>query len=221
MNISSDWNNFLSDEFDKIYFKKLESFVESEYQSKTIYPPYNDIFRAFNLLTPNKIKVVIIGQDPYHGENQANGLAFSVASNVKIPPSLKNIFKELVEDIACSYPQNGDLTKWAREGVFMINSVLTVRQSSANSHKGKGWEVFTDSVISKLSKEFKNIVFILWGTPSQKKEYLIDKDKHLILKAPHPSPLSAYRGFFGSKPFSQANRYLKKHKIKEIDWSLN
>ena len=221
MNLNSDWKEFLSDEFQKSYFLELQSFIQDEYARKTIYPAQENIFRAFNLLTLDKVKVVIIGQDPYHGKGQGNGLAFSVYENIKIPPSLKNIYKELVDDIECPIPLNGDLSSWAEQGVLMINSVLTVEEAKPNSHKGKGWEIFTDRVIEKLSLDFENIVFILWGGPSQKKEVLIDSVKHLILKAPHPSPLSSYRGFFGSKPFSQINEYLKRHQKKEIEWCLS
>jgi len=221
MTLNNDWSLFLDTEFQKDYYTNLLKFIEDEYSRKTIYPNYKDIFRAFNLLPLSKVKVVIIGQDPYHGPNQANGLAFSVTSNVKVPPSLKNIYKELVDDTNCGIPMNGNLTVWAEQGVLLINSVMTVEKAAAHSHKNKGWEVFTDSVIGKLSSEYENIVFILWGGPSQKKEQLIDMSKHLVLKAPHPSPLSSYRGFFGSKPFSKTNDYLKIHNRKEINWCLS
>jgi len=221
MKLNLEWSDFLDEELNSSNFKNLQIFLKEEYKLKTIFPNYEDIFRAFNLITPQDVKVVIIGQDPYHGINQANGLAFSVYKQCKIPPSLKNIFKELVDDIGCTYPLNGDLTKWSKEGVLLINSVLSVEQAKANSHKNIGWEIFTNSVIKKLSDDFKNIVFILWGNPSQKKEVLIDSTKHLVLKAPHPSPLSSYRGFFGSKPFSQSNHYLKENNKKEIDWCLS
>jgi len=220
MLLNNEWNSFLSDELTLDYFLSLKKFIDTEYETKTIFPEYKNIFRAFNLLSPSKVKVVIIGQDPYHGLNQANGLAFSVCDRCKIPPSLKNIFKELVDDINCQTPANGNLTAWAEQGVFLINSVFTVVESEANSHKNRGWEIFTDSVIKKLSLTQENIVFILWGAPSQKKANLIDESKHLILKAPHPSPLSSYRGFFGSKPFSQSNEYLKLHSKEEIEWCL-
>ena len=221
MTLNNDWSIFLDNEFKKNYYINLLTFIKNEYETKTIYPKEDDIFRAFNLLPLTKVKVVIIGQDPYHGRNQANGLAFSVTSNVKVPPSLKNIYKELCDDISCDIPMNGDLTSWAKQGVLLINSVLTVEHASPNSHKKMGWELFTDSVIKKLSDEYENIVFILWGGPSQKKEGLIDESKHLVLKAPHPSPLSSYRGFFGSKPFSKTNNYLKLHKKEEINWCLS
>lgn len=221
MKLTIEWQKFLNDEISSDSFKNLTKFIDFEYKTKIIYPRYENIFRAFNLLYPSKIKVVIIGQDPYHRENQANGLAFSICDNCKIPPSLKNIFKELIDDMGCQYPYNGNLSSWAEQGVLLINSVLTVIESQANSHKGKGWEVFTDSVIKKLSFEYKNIVFILWGIDSQKKEKFIDKAKHLILKAPHPSPLSSYRGFFTSKPFSKTNRYLQQNNKTKINWCLN
>ena len=220
MVLDKAWSAFLEDELQKDYFLELKSFVLDAYETKEIYPKYENLFYAFHLLSPDKVKVIIIGQDPYHGPNQANGLAFSVAKGQKIPPSLSNIFQELVSDIGCGYPQNGDLTPWAKEGVLLINSVLSVEKSSPNSHKDKGWEIFTNSLITKLSVKFTHLVFILWGAPSQKKESLIDAKKHLILKAPHPSPLSAYRGFFGSAPFSKTNNYLKEHQIPEIAWCL-
>jgi len=220
MFLNNEWSSLLDDEIQSAYFKKLQVFIDNEYKTKIVYPKYENIFRAFNLISPKEVKVVIIGQDPYHGINQANGLAFSVCNECKIPPSLKNIFKELMDDMKCNTPINGNLTKWSKEGVLLINSVLTVLQSQANSHKNMGWETFTDSVIKKLSLECENIVFILWGSPSQKKESFIDTTKHFVLKAPHPSPLSSYRGFFGSKPFSQANEYLKSNNRGEIDWCL-
>ena len=221
MILNDNWQIFLDNELQQNYFIKLQKFIDIEYKTKTIFPKYENLFRAFNLLMPEDVKVIILGQDPYHGTNQANGLAFSVLDKVKIPPSLKNIFKELNNDIGCSIPNNGDLTLWANNGVLLINSVLSVEESKPNSHRNKGWEIFTDSVIKQLSNEFDNLVFILWGNPSQKKELLIDAKRHLILKAPHPSPLSSYRGFFGSKPFSKTNTYLKQYCKKEIDWCLN
>ncbi|MEA2073674.1 MAG: uracil-DNA glycosylase [Campylobacterota bacterium] len=220
MILNDEWNRFLEEELEKEYYKKLIEFVDLEYKTKTVYPKYENIFRAFNLLSPSEVKVVIIGQDPYHGPNQANGLAFSVSPISKIPPSLKNIYKELIDDIGCQVPANGDLTSWANQGVLLINTVLTVVDSQANSHRARGWEDLTNSVIKKLSNKQSNIVFILWGSPSQKKEILIDEEKHCVLKAPHPSPLSAYRGFFGSKPFSKANDYLKRNKLGTINWCL-
>ncbi|MCK9473948.1 uracil-DNA glycosylase [Sulfurimonas sp.] len=221
MVLNNDWYIFLEDELSKDYFIKLQKFIDLEYETKTVFPKYENIFRAFNLLPLDDVKVVIIGQDPYHGHNQANGLAFSVCNECRIPPSLVNIFKELHDDVNCSMPKEGNLTKWAEQGVLLINSILSVVEAQPNSHKNIGWERFTDSVISRLSHRYENLVFILWGNPSQKKEGLIDMHKHLILKAPHPSPLSSYRGFFGSKPFSQSNFYLKSHSKKEINWCLS
>ena len=220
MILNDDWHIFLQDELDKEYFIDLEKFIDNEYKTKMVFPPQENIFRAFNLLELDKVKVVIIGQDPYHGLNQANGLAFSVSSNSKLPPSLKNIYKELVDDIGCNYPGDGNLTQWAEQGVLLINSVLTVVQAQANSHKNRGWEIFTNSVIKKLADEYENIVFILWGSAAQKKGALIDKTKHLIVSSVHPSPLSSYRGFFGSKPFSKVNSYLEKKGIEKIEWCL-
>ena len=221
MLLTNEWKDFLNDEIHKEYFMKLIKRVYLEYKSKTIFPNYENIFRAFNLVKPSEVKVVIIGQDPYHGLNQATGLAFSVCPKCSIPPSLKNIYKELVDDIGCKYPKNGDLTQWAKEGVLLINAVLTVEQGRANSHKELGWQKFTDAIIKKLSEEKEHLVFILWGGPSQKKEFFIDTTKHCIIKSPHPSPLSAYRGFFHSKPFSKSNAYLRAHNKKLIDWCLD
>ena len=221
MFLAQEWKEFLNDEIHKRYFIELLKKVSLEYKLKRVYPSYENIFRAFNLVKPSEVKVVIIGQDPYHGLNQATGLAFSVCATCTIPPSLKNIYKELVDDIGCGYPKNGDLTQWAQEGVLLINAVLTVEQGKANSHKDFGWQKFTDAVIKKLSDEKEHLVFILWGAPSQKKEILIDKKKHFVVKSAHPSPLSAYRGFLGSKPFSKTNEYLIAHKKKPIDWCLN
>ncbi|MBL4888366.1 MAG: uracil-DNA glycosylase [Flavobacteriaceae bacterium] len=221
MNLNAKWSFFLEDELKKQYFTDLIYNIDNEYKSKKIFPNYEDIFRAFNLISPDKIKVIIIGQDPYHGLNQANGLAFSVSKKCKIPPSLKNIFKELSDDIGCDISLHGDLTSWAKQGVLLINTTLTVQEAKANSHKDFAWDVLTNSIIKRLSLNYKNIVFILWGSVSQKKELFIDSDRHLVLKAPHPSPLSSYRGFFGSKPFSKSNEYLIIHKKKEINWCLS
>ena len=220
MTLNRDWSLLLDDELNKDYFIKLQYIINEEYKLHTVFPDYNDIFRAFNVLSPEDVKVVIIGQDPYHGVNQANGLAFSVCDECKVPPSLQNIFKELHDDLGCEIVKNGNLTKWAEQGVLLINSVLTVVKSKPTSHNGLGWEIFTDSIIKKLSQNYKNIVFVLWGKPAQKKSLLIDKRKHLIITSPHPSPLSAYRGFFGSKPFSRANIYLSKHGKRAIDWCI-
>ncbi len=221
MKLNKEWSLFLDEELNSNTFNQLYKFINEEYKTKTLFPKFENIFRAFNLLTPSEVKVVIIGQDPYHSENQANGWAFSVYKECKIPPSLKNIFKELRDDTFCKEPKNGNLEKWSDSGVLLINSVLTVESGKAHSHKNKGWELFSDSIIKKLSLEYENIVFILWGNPSQKKALLVDASKHLILKAPHPSPLSSYRGFFGSKPFSRTNEYLDKHGKVKIDWCLN
>jgi uracil-DNA glycosylase len=219
--IDVSWKNVLEDEFTEDYFSRLKSFLIKEKESHKVFPSNKDIFRAYNETKFQDVKVVIIGQDPYHGENQAHGLAFSVLDGTKFPPSLVNIFKELHDDIGCDFPKSGDLSKWSKQGVFLINTVLTVRAHSAGSHKGKGWENFTNATIRAISKNLTHVVFILWGKPAQAKEKLIDKSKHFILKAPHPSPLSSYRGFFGSKPFSQANKYLQEYGRDTIDWCLN
>ncbi len=221
MKLDNTWKSSLEDELNKKYFIDLMAFVEQEQKTQTIFPLNDNIFNAFSLTPLGKVKVVILGQDPYHGEGQGHGLAFSVLDGVAFPPSLRNIFKEYSSDLGYETPFSGNLTRWAEQGVFMINAVLTVRSGEANSHKGKGWEVFTDAVIKKISDERENIVFILWGKPAQLKNKLIDESKHLVLKAPHPSPLSSYRGFFGSKPFSQVNTYLKEHNISPINWKLD
>ncbi len=218
--IDSGWSELLCDEFKKPFFIELESFLEHEEKKHIIFPDHDRIFEAFNLTSFDHLKVVILGQDPYHGEGQAHGLAFSVQDGVAFPPSLRNIFQEYSSDLGYETPRSGDLTKWAQEGVFLLNTVLTVRKSEAHSHKKIGWEVFTDSVIKMISDEKEHVVFILWGKPAQTKIRLIDESKHCILKAPHPSPLSCYRGFFGSKPFSKTNTYLRINHITEIDWKL-
>ena len=215
--IKNNWKNLLNDEFQKDYFKKLMAFIKNEYENKTIYPSKELIFNAFNLCPFNNVKVIIIGQDPYHQENQAQGLCFSVPDDVKIPPSLRNIFKEIKNDIN-KQKTSGNLTNWAKQGVFMINATLTVEKDNAGSHQKKGWETFTDEIIKLLNKEKNNLVFILWGAFAQKKAELIDKNKHLILKSVHPSPLSASRGFFGNNHFSKTNEYLIKHNLPPIDW---
>tara|TARA_B100001115_G_C15818986_1_gene406979 strand:+ start:77 stop:751 length:675 start_codon:yes stop_codon:yes gene_type:complete len=220
VNIDSSWKTVLVDEFTKNYFTDLRNKVRMEYNSNVIYPPPTKIFNAFNLTPFNKVKVVVVGQDPYHGENQAHGLSFSVENGIKIPPSLNNIFKELKSDLKVSLPNSGNLSSWAEQGVLMLNSVLTVRSGVANSHKNIGWEIFTENIINIISSELNNIVFILWGRQAQEKIKIIDIKKHLILKSAHPSPLSAYNGFFGCKHFSKCNAYLKKWNKKEIDWSL-
>ncbi|MCM8537086.1 MAG: uracil-DNA glycosylase [Lentisphaeraceae bacterium] len=208
------WRKALNETLESNTFKKLTAFLEDEYNTQTIYPPEKDVFTAFNLTPLDEVKVVILGQDPYHGPNQAHGLAFSVKSPCKPPPSLKNIFKEL--DIN---PTQGDLTSWAQQGVFLMNTVLTVRASQAHSHKNQGWEEFTDAVIHTLLKRSKPIIFVLWGAPAQKKKELIEAH-HYILESPHPSPLSAYRGFFGCGHFQTINKILREKKEKEINWQL-
>lgn len=192
----------------------------SEYKTQRIFPKSTDILNAFDFTPLEKVKVVILGQDPYHGEGQANGLCFSVHKDVEIPPSLVNIYKELHDDLGLKIPNNGDLTKWAREGVMLLNTVLTVRAHQANSHRGIGWEQFTDAAIKTLAEQDRPMVFILWGGPARSKKVLIHNPKHLVLESPHPSPLSAYHGFFGSRPFSRANAYLKKCGIEPIDWQI-
>ena len=207
-------------EFRKPYYAKLYQFVNDEYNNGQVFPPANDIFNAFHYTPLSQVKVVIIGQDPYHNVGQAHGLCFSVKPDVDIPPSLVNIYQELHEDLGCKIPNNGYLVKWAKQGVLMLNTVLTVRAHQANSHRGKGWEEFTDAAIRALNKQDRPIVFILWGRPAQMKKSMLDNPKHLILEAPHPSPLSAYRGFFGSKPFSQTNNFLIANRIIPIDWQI-
>ncbi len=218
--ITNDWLNVLKDEFKKPYYKRLFDFVREEYKTRQIFPPADDIFNAYHLTPFKDVKVVIIGQDPYHNVGQAHGLCFSVAKDVDIPPSLVNIYKELHDDLGCYIPNNGFLEKWAKEGVLLLNSVLTVRAHQANSHQGKGWEEFTDATIRALNEVDRPIVFLLWGAPAQKKAAMLNNPKHLILKAPHPSPLSAYRGFFGCKHFSKTNEFLKENGLKPIDWQI-
>lgn len=207
-------------EFEQDYYKKLHSFVEAEYESKTIFPPRQDIFRALNLCDYEDVKIVILGQDPYHELHQANGLAFSVYPGVKIPPSLVNIYKELHADLNTSIPNHGDLTKWAKQGVLLLNNVLTVEQGKANSHAGKGWEIFTLNLVKALNAREKPLVFILWGNNARSKKQYIDTTRHLVLESAHPSPLSAHRGFFGSRPFSKANDFLIKNNMAPIDWQI-
>lgn len=218
--IGNNWDEILKEEYEKAYFKNLMAFLDKEYEKEKIYPPRDEIFNGLKLTDYEDVKVVILGQDPYHGKDQGNGLAFSVNKDVKIPPSLRNMFKELISDLNIDPPNNGDLTKWAKEGVLLLNTVLTVRDSKANSHRNKGWEIFTDEIIKALNKRDKPMVFILWGRNSQEKEKLITNNNHYIIKSAHPSPLSAYRGFFGSKPFSKTNEFLKRESMKIIDWEL-
>ncbi len=217
--IADSWKNILQQEFDKTYFKELTEFVKSEYQQHICYPKGSTIFAAFDYCSFDDLKVVIIGQDPYHGPNQANGLCFSVKDGIAHPPSLINIFKEISTDLNIPYPQNGNLEKWAKQGVLLLNATLTVRAHEAGSHQKKGWETFTDEVIKQISKEKKDVVFLLWGGFAKKKSKLIDKKKHHILESGHPSPLSANRGYwFGNKHFSKTNAFLKSIHKKEIDW---
>lgn len=217
--IHSSWKSVLSEEFEKPYFENLINFVKSEYVAKTCYPKGNQIFSAFDHCHFDDVKIVIIGQDPYHGPNQANGLCFSVNDGVPFPPSLQNIFKEISSDLNRPIPASGNLERWADQGVLLLNATLTVRQSEAGSHQKKGWETFTDAVIRKVSEEKENVIFLLWGGFAQKKASLIDSKKHLILNSGHPSPLSANRGFwFGNKHFSKANDYLKSIGKEEINW---
>lgn len=218
--IHDSWKEALKSEFDHAYMSELKAFLVEEKKYRTIYPRGSEIFNAFNSTPFGNVKAVILGQDPYHGPDQAHGLSFSVRHGTAFPPSLQNIFKELVDDIGCPYPQSGDLTHWAKEGVLLLNTLLTVRAGEAFSHKEHGWERFTDHVIATLSEQREHIVFILWGAPAGKKAALIDEQKHFIIRSPHPSPLSAYRGFFGSKPFSRTNEYLKTRGIEPIDWRL-
>ena len=218
LNFSNDWSTLLNDELDKSYFKLLVDFLDTQYLNETIYPPRNELFSAFELTPYSSLKVVILGQDPYHQFGQANGLAFSVKDGIKIPPSLKNIYKEIEASTGAPMPSNGNLTRWAKQGVLLLNTVLTVRDSHAGSHRGKGWEVFTDSVIALLNQHSEPIIFMLWGSDAQKKAQLISNTQHTILTAPHPSPLSAYRGFFGCNHFVQANEFLQKMGKVQIEW---
>ncbi|MFT4856270.1 MAG: uracil-DNA glycosylase [Algoriphagus sp.] len=206
--IETSWRKALNHKFIEKPFNGLIEFIKNEYQEQTVFPPGEDIFNAFNFCPLNEVKVVILGQDPYHGPGQAHGLSFSVKPGIPFPPSLLNVFKEIKTDLSIDMPPNGDLTRWANQGVFLLNATLTVRAYEAGSHQGKGWEEFTDEVIRVIDRTQSNVVFMLWGNFAQKKSGLIDSSKHLILKAPHPSPLSSYRGFFGAKHFSKANEYL-------------
>ncbi len=218
--ISNDWQDALREEFRKPYYAKLYKTIKEEYSSRVIFPPSEDIFNAFHYTPLHEVKVVILGQDPYHNVGQAHGLCFSVKPDVEIPPSLVNIYQELHDDLGCYIPNNGYLVKWAKQGVLMLNTVLTVRAHQANSHRGIGWEEFTDAAIRALNEQNRPIVFILWGRPAQMKKSMLGNPNHLILEAPHPSPLSAYRGFFGSRPFSKTNNFLKEHGIEPIDWQI-
>jgi uracil-DNA glycosylase len=216
--IESSWKEVLQPEFEKEYFKQLTEFVRKEYKTKKIFPPGSLIFNAFDLCPYNKVKVVIIGQDPYHGPGQANGLCFSVNDGVDFPPSLVNIYKEIENEYAKQMPKNGDLSSWAKQGVLLLNAILTVQAHMPCSHQGKGWETFTDAVIRILAEKKEHLVFLLWGSYAQQKGLYIDTNKHLVLKSPHPSPLSAYRGFIGNRHFQLANQYLKEHGMSGIEW---
>ncbi|CUX45096.1 uracil-DNA glycosylase [Clostridium sp. C105KSO13] len=218
--LSGDWYEALKGEFKKPYYKQLFVRVNEEYRTHKIFPPANDIFNAFHLTPLKNVKVVILGQDPYHNDGQAHGLCFSVKKGVDIPPSLVNIYKELQDDLGCMIPNHGCLTKWAEQGVLMLNTVLTVRAHQANSLRGIGWEAFTDAAIEVLNEQDRPIVFILWGGPAQKKRAMLNNPMHLILQAPHPSPLSAYRGFFGSRPFSRTNKFLEENGEEPVDWQI-
>jgi len=218
--LGNDWDIVLKDELNKDYFKVLLDKVKSLYNEKIIYPKQTDLFKAFRNTSYKNTKVVILGQDPYHGENQAEGLSFSVKVGVKQPPSLQNIFKELHDDLGCAIPSHGSLVKWSEEGVLLLNTVLTVEKDKAASHKDLGWETFTDAVIKKLNEKEEPIVFILWGSFARNKKILITNPKHLVLESAHPSPFSAYNGFFGSKPFSKTNLFLKKNNLEPIDWEI-
>ena len=216
--IEDSWKQHLAAEFEKPYFGELVNFVRQEYAQYRIYPPGNLIFNAFNLCPFDKVKVVILGQDPYHGPGQAHGLCFSVNDGVPFPPSLQNIFKEVSNDTGKPVPQSDNLTRWAQQGVLLLNTTLTVREHQAFSHAGRGWETFTDAVISLLNSQRQNLVFIFWGSPAQRKGAFVDRNRHLVLTSPHPSPLSAYRGFFGNSHFSKANSYLLEHGETPIEW---
>lgn len=222
MQVTNDWLPVVEEETRKPYYRELYKFVKQEYATHVVYPPSEELFTALHLTPLSEVKVVILGQDPYHEYNQAHGLSFSVPkSQKKIPPSLVNIYKELHEDLGCDIPSHGFLEKWARQGVLMLNTVLTVREGEANSHKGHGWEQFTDALIQAVNKQDRPIVYLLWGSPAQSKMSMLNNPKHLVLKAVHPSPLSAYRGFFGCKHFSQCNSFLKANGLEPIDWQID
>lgn len=218
--LTGEWERALNGEFSKEYYKKLFLFIKEEYSKVAVYPSSDEIFTAFHLTPLDKVKVVILGQDPYHNVGQAHGLCFSVKPQIEIPPSLVNIYKELQDDLGCTIPDHGYLVHWAEQGVLMLNTVLTVQAHKPMSHRGIGWEEFTDAAIRAVNELEHPVVFILWGKPAQEKAKMLNNPKHLILKAPHPSPLSAYRGFFGSKPFSQTNDFLLKNGVEPIDWQI-
>ena len=218
--IGNDWDEVLKSEFQEEYFYNLLKYVQKEYKKVTVYPPKNEVFKAFRYTPYNNLKVVILGQDPYHGEGEAEGLSFSVKKGIKKPPSLNNIFKELHDDLGCSIPTDGSLVPWAKQGVLLLNAVLTVIKDHAASHKDIGWEKFTDYVIKKINDKEEPVVFILWGNFARSEKKLITNKKHLIIESAHPSPLSAYNGFFGSHPFSKTNEFLIKNNLKPIDWQI-
>lgn len=218
--ITNDWAEPLSAEFRKPYYRELYKKVLEEYRTRKVFPAPDDIFNALHLTPLSQVKVVILGQDPYHNDGQAHGLCFSVKPDVEIPPSLMNIYQELHDDLGCRIPNNGYLVKWAKQGVLLLNTVLTVRAHQANSHRGIGWEQFTDAIIEAVDRQDRPVVFLLWGRPAQMKKSMLHNPKHLILEAPHPSPLSAYRGFFGCRHFSQANAFLERNGILPIDWQI-
>ena len=218
--IGNDWDEVLQDEFHKEYFYKLLKFVQKEYKRTTIFPPKSEVFKAFRYTSYKDLKVVILGQDPYHGLGEAEGLSFSVKSGIRKPPSLNNIFKELHDDLGCNIPDSGSLVSWAKEGVLLLNAVLTVIKDHAASHKDIGWETFTDAVIKKINEKDTPVVFILWGSFARSKKKLITNPKHFVVESAHPSPLSAYNGFFGSRPFSKTNNFLIKNNLKPINWEL-
>ena len=221
VNIGNEWDELLKNDFQSDYYLKLRNFLAYEYKHYTVYPNMYDIFNALKTTSYSDVKVVILGQDPYHGPNQAHGMCFSVKKGVEAPPSLKNIFKELQDDCGCSIPPHGELTEWAKQGVLLLNTVLTVRAGQANSHANKGWEILTDQIIRLLNEKQTPIVFLLWGRNAQNKISLITNPNHLILKCAHPSPLSAYNGFFGCHHFSKTNAFLKEHGMQEIDWQIH
>jgi uracil-DNA glycosylase len=218
--ISNDWLDTIGAEFEKPYYLNLRQFLLREYRSRKVFPSADDIFNAFHFTPLKDVKILLLGQDPYHNENQAMGLSFAVPPEQDIPPSLVNIYKELQDDLGCEIPNNGNLKKWADEGVLLLNTVLTVRAHQAYSHQGQGWEQFTDAVISAVNAQDRPIVYFLWGRPAQAKRSMLNNPKHLVLEAPHPSPLSAYRGFFGCKHFSKANDFLKANGATPIDWQI-
>ncbi|WP_019412472.1 uracil-DNA glycosylase [Paenisporosarcina sp. TG20] len=220
MIFDNDWQHVLEAEFDKPYYLQLREFLKEQYTNETVYPALEDLWSAFEETAYEDVKVVIVGQDPYHGQGQAHGMSFSVQPGVKHPPSLRNMLKELNNDLGCTIPVEGTLTKWAQQGVFLLNTVLTVQEGQAHSHKGQGWELFTDEVIRKLSLRETPVVFVLWGKPAQMKRNLIDTSRHAIIESVHPSPLSAYRGFFGSRPYSKINKHLTEWGIQPIDFCL-